>query len=79
MMRPRLGPIRTLLDATRAGQLLWAFCLLCGHARRFDPREMAWRFGAVELSELQTRFKCRRCHRRAALVVPSMHKIPPRD
>ncbi len=71
-MRDWHGPISDLHDAVMAQRMLFAFCLACGHASRFDPRSMAHRFGKMRLDVLARRFRCSRCKSRAAHIVPAL-------
>ena len=61
MARFYRGPIVSLRDAVTARRMLWLFCLACGHAHRTDPREVAFRLGAVTFGEMSPRLRCLRC------------------
>jgi len=79
MVRHRIGPIESLSDAIGARRLLWALCKSCGHAERFDPRNLIALKGALSLRELQGRLRCRRCGRRRAAIVVNDEGWPARD
>jgi len=69
MVRKRLGPIETLGHAVEAGRLLWVLCRGCGHAQRFDPRNLMALKGELTLRQLQNQLRCRRCQKQRAAVV----------
>jgi hypothetical protein len=62
MVRQHTGPVQSILDAVRAEKLLWFFCLNCGHAGRFDPRELVhFTKGNMTFPQLKPHLKCTRC------------------
>lgn len=74
-MRQWPGPITNLRQAVASERLIWAFCLFCGHAHRFDPRDLAWKYDAAELRAIERKFRCGRCKNRYAILVPSPHGV----
>lgn len=80
VMREHVGTIDSLREAVRARRLLWFFCRWCGHAERYDPRDLAYRTARnLTFAELSSRLKCRRCATRGkAVVFVSEHRIPER-
>jgi hypothetical protein len=56
MVRHHIGPVTNVRGAVRAERLLWFFCRWCGHASRFDPRELARMIGRdIHFEELGRR------------------------
>jgi hypothetical protein len=78
-MRQRFGPVETLSDAIAARRLLWILCKGCGHAERYDPRNLMALRGPMSLKSLQMRLRCRRCGKRRAAIVLNDEAWPGRD
>jgi hypothetical protein len=74
----RDGVVRNLNDALRERVMLWIFCRYCGHATRMDPRPVAHRTASILFETVATIFVCQRCGTKNAVILPSMHKVPPR-
>jgi hypothetical protein len=80
MVRRFIGPIVSLNAAWKAQREVWVVCLDCGHAAKFDPRDLIVKLGQ-ELSDLpfdqlerRSKFACRRCHRHRVGFLP--HYLP---
>jgi hypothetical protein len=73
MVRHHIGPISSIRHACQAERLLWFFCRSCGHATRFDPREIMRLLGRdIQFDALSRRLRCKRCKKRGrAAVIPS--------
>lgn len=72
-MQDHHGPIITLTDAMRAQVYIWAFCLLCGHARKHHPAELIGRVQhEARLVELEPRMLCMTCSRKHVALIPSV-------
>ena len=70
MVRHHIGSVTNIRGAVQAERLLWFFCRACGHAARFDPRELARNIGRdMKFDELARRLRCRRCTRKGRAVV----------
>jgi hypothetical protein len=70
MVRQHIGPVTNVRAAVNAERLLWLFCRWCGHASRFDPRELARMIGRdIHFEELGRRLKCVRCNRKGRATV----------
>jgi hypothetical protein len=81
MVRHHIGPVINIRGAVHAERLLWFFCRWCGHASRFDPRELARMIGRdIHFDELGRRLKCKRCnHKGRAMVILSDQRWIGRD
>jgi hypothetical protein len=81
MVRHHIGAVTNIRGAVQAERLLWFFCRWCGHASRFDPRELARMIGRdIQFDELGRRLKCKRCnHKGRALVILSDQRWIGRD
>jgi hypothetical protein len=64
--------LRTVEHACQARIWLWFFCVGCGNAKRFDPRDVLIMFRAddLELAALARRLKCSRCGARRGRIIP---------
>ena len=70
-------PLSTLHDAVSLELYFWAFCLWCGHARKFDPRDWVHKYGATTIQVLESKFVCRKCGARTyGIMFPSPYPIP---
>lgn len=78
MTRYWRGEINSLLDAVRARRMLWGLCRHCGHAERIDPRSLAYRYGAVLLTDIEAKLRCIRCNQRRGAVVADDEEWPRR-
>lgn len=77
MARIFSGPITTVREALQAERMLWAFCLLCGHATHMSPWAMAQRAGRdMTLREIAKLCRCTRCNARDGVVFPSRRSMP---
>jgi hypothetical protein len=81
MVRHHIGAVTNIRGAVQAERLLWFFCRGCGHASRFDPRELARMIGRdIQFDELGRRLKCKRCnHKGRAMVILSDQRWIGRD
>lgn len=69
-MRQHTGPVTTLAEAMLARVYLWAFCRLCGRAKRLHPAKMIAQVGEDRaLATIAARMRCTECGRKHVLLV----------
>jgi hypothetical protein len=78
MAREYWGPVTTLHEAAVARVDVWVFCLACGRANWFVPKDLAEKLQKVrpgdayvahfKLSELTRYLRCTKCGAKSAVV-----------